>query len=1073
MATPMQTSTIETTEEFLPGIKDVTEFTQKTLRAVLQATKSSNDLPAAGDDFDYYSSFQSFRDILDIEGKRILHIVQNVMQHQNVRGRLSHGSSDVLDLEDKFDVLTDANDQILERVGSWLDEASGIKKKDNTLVIASAVPKQQASTSWNKKKNALASKSPASYHLLSAKNILRPQLRFKDKIDNGNLPFIPRIKEKPNAIKCLEDSMKLPDDVTPDTMENPSFLYPHPYQYELDHWTPRPDTLTTVVPIEPRPLEETPLTMVSNVSELVELCDKLKTCRAIAVDLEHHSYRTFQGILYLPDHIKCSVQNVMQHQNVRGRLSHGSSDVLDLEDKFDVLTDANDQILERVGSWLDEASGIKKKDNTLVIASAVPKQQASTSWNKKKNALASKSPASYHLLSAKNILRPQLRFKDKIDNGNLPFIPRIKEKPNAIKCLEDSMKLPDDVTPDTMENPSFLYPHPYQYELDHWTPRPDTLTTVVPIEPRPLEETPLTMVSNVSELVELCDKLKTCRAIAVDLEHHSYRTFQGILCLMQISTRDEDFIVDTLKLRSDLHLLNSVFTDPNIVKVFHGADLDIDWLQRDLSLYVVNMFDTGQASRVLNLARFSLAHILKQYCGVEADKQYQLADWRIRPLPKELISYAREDTHYLLYLYDKMKNELIERGNEQKNLLTSVFNRSKDICAKVYKKHIFKEDDYLELYHKSKKVFNSQQLHALKNLYKWRDQTGRREDESLGYVLPNHMLLQIVEILPRERQGVLACCNPIPPLVRQYLPEVHSLIAEAREKPLAKVTKRKVNRPSYQQHPKYDGESLLLCPHDLSHQLSQRVTDPSVMLPDPRNPANHSPSQTPHLHCSITLKSQPDLSVYSTNKMKTEGESPAMKIAAKIHELFVSPFEKYFPVVKNSPVKTNSNANSSGGIQLIDMNWKLVKNTVKRKLPEEKAASSPAPGPPAKRQKKEEKEETEQEETPRKTLSQILKEKYSKLQKAEKIGVKKDLTEADEKKKKKVAKSMADLEDSFQPYDYSKADSSMFQGGSAASKSKVYNPNRYFGSKGKLGKGKKPKLSSWKSNKGHSFKDKK
>ena len=66
------------------------------------------------------------------------------------------------------------------------------------------------------------------------------------------------------------------------------------------------------------------------------------------------------------------------------------------------------------------------------------------------------------------------------------------------------------------------------------------------------------------------------------------------------------------------------------VKVFHGADHDIEWLQRDLGLYVVNMFDTGQAARVLSLPQFSLAHLLSSLCGVAADKQYQLADWRIR-----------------------------------------------------------------------------------------------------------------------------------------------------------------------------------------------------------------------------------------------------------------------------------------------------------------------------------------------------------------------------------------------------------------------------------------------------------
>ena len=55
------------------------------------------------------------------------------------------------------------------------------------------------------------------------------------------------------------------------------------------------------------------------------------------------------------------------------------------------------------------------------------------------------------------------------------------------------------------------------------------------------------------------------------------------------------------------------------------------------------------------------------------------------------------------------------------------------------------------------------------------------------YILPNHMLLQICGILPREKQGVLACCNPIPPLVRQYLNEIHAIIAKARESPLHKV----------------------------------------------------------------------------------------------------------------------------------------------------------------------------------------------------------------------------------------------------------------------------------------------
>ena len=56
-----------------------------------------------------------------------------------------------------------------------------------------------------------------------------------------------------------------------------------------------------------------------------------------------------------------------------------------------------------------------------------------------------------------------------------------------------------------------------------------------------------------------------------------------------------------------------------------------------------------------------------------------------------------------------------------------------------------------------------------------------------SYVLPNHMLLQMCELLPREAQGILACCNPIPPLVRQHQMELHRILTAARETPLVKV----------------------------------------------------------------------------------------------------------------------------------------------------------------------------------------------------------------------------------------------------------------------------------------------
>ncbi len=66
----------------------------------------------------------------------------------------------------------------------------------------------------------------------------------------------------------------------------------------------------------------------------------------------------------------------------------------------------------------------------------------------------------------------------------------------------------------------------------------------------------------------MLSELKTAREIAVDLEHHDTRSYIGLVSLMQISTRDKDWVVDTLKpWRKQLQMLNEVFADPNILKV--------------------------------------------------------------------------------------------------------------------------------------------------------------------------------------------------------------------------------------------------------------------------------------------------------------------------------------------------------------------------------------------------------------------------------------------------------------------------------------------------------------------------
>lgn len=85
---------------------------------------------------------------------------------------------------------------------------------------------------------------------------------------------------------------------------------------------------------------------------------------------------------------------------------------------------------------------------------------------------------------------------------------------------------------------------------------------------------------------------------------------------MQVSTRSHDYIVDTLTLRSNLgSALARPFADHTILKVLHGANSDVLWLQKDFGLFLVNMMDTGHAASVLGLPR-GLAGLLQHFCQV-------------------------------------------------------------------------------------------------------------------------------------------------------------------------------------------------------------------------------------------------------------------------------------------------------------------------------------------------------------------------------------------------------------------------------------------------------------------------
>ncbi|XP_038724908.1 protein RRP6-like 2 isoform X2 [Tripterygium wilfordii] len=515
--------------------------------------------------------------------------------------------------------------------------------------------------------------------------------------------------------------------------------------------------------------------------------------RAIPTDKDFHFYYNFDEfklpVRGISDKSQSLLESIGSSAHVWGKNMSLPNDGIDEDAPYDWLVDVNDAIFERIDVSMDEFQNIRRREEEIgqplsaaaleeaesggfqlvygkkkkkglsnsmseAVSGGEPaKRKDETGAGVRKVAVGGKAKVPFHIPT---IRRPQEEYSILVNNSNQPF------QHVWLQRSEDGQR--------------FIHPLEKLSVLDFV----DKNIDVEPVKPPSTECTPFKLVEQVKDLKELAAKLRDAKEFAVDLEHNQYRSFQGLTCLMQISTRTEDFIVDTLKLR--VHVgphLREVFKDPTKKKVMHGADRDIVWLQRDFGIYVCNLFDTGQASRVLKLERNSLEYLLHHFCGVSANKEYQNADWRLRPLPEEMVRYAREDTHYLLHIYDLMRVELFQMSNSPDGSdtpLVEVYKRSYDVCMQLYEKELLTENSYLHIYGLQGAGFNSHQLAVVAGLCEWRDIFARTEDESTGYIMPNKILLEIAKQMPVTTSKLRRLLRSKHPYVEHNLGSVVSVI---------------------------------------------------------------------------------------------------------------------------------------------------------------------------------------------------------------------------------------------------------------------------------------------------------
>lgn len=261
--------------------------------------------------------------------------------------------------------------------------------------------------------------------------------------------------------------------------------------------------------------------------------------------------------------------------------------------------------------------------------------------------------------------------------------------------------------------------------------------------------------------------------VAVDLEADSLHSFSEKVCLLQVTIPGKTVLIDPLA-AGDLSPLGALLANPKIVKIFHAADYDIRCLHRDFGFVVNGLFDTMISSQFLGEEKVGLADMLNKYFGVELDKQYQKADWSMRPLPEPMLAYAAEDTNHLHKLLELLEEKLVACG--RRDWVAEEFLRLEE-CR-------FQQNDGpLCLRIKGAGKLDRRQLATLEGLLQWRNSEAERRDCPTFKVMGNKALVAIAIKSPNSLSGMTGLEGLFPRNVERYGKQFLQIVAEAQELP--------------------------------------------------------------------------------------------------------------------------------------------------------------------------------------------------------------------------------------------------------------------------------------------------
>lgn len=247
----------------------------------------------------------------------------------------------------------------------------------------------------------------------------------------------------------------------------------------------------------------------------------------------------------------------------------------------------------------------------------------------------------------------------------------------------------------------------------------------------------ITLIAEQASWEQVAAKLAGEPELAVDTESNSLYAYRERVCLIQLGTARESYLLDPLAV-PDLSSLGRLLADPAIVKVLHGSDYDLRSLNRDYDFRVQPLFDTQVAARFLGDTTPNLASVLESSLQLKIPKsrRLQTSNWGLRPLSPAAQEYAASDVDHLIPLAERLRQRLLKAGR-----LDWVQEECQRLEQVRYTPPASPEAAFLRV--KGSDRLSPRELAVLKELFLFREAEAQRLDCAPFRVMGNESLLQL------------------------------------------------------------------------------------------------------------------------------------------------------------------------------------------------------------------------------------------------------------------------------------------------------------------------------------------